>query len=321
MPQVNTVLGPIKPEELGTTLMHEHIQFGQPGWDLDPLITWDDAEWFEKIKGDLLALRQAGGRTLVDVTGMAQGRDIEFYQDLSRVSGVQVVACTGFWALNGIPGFLHNRDVDFFEELFVGELTQGMIMPRLLKRSTVKAGIIKVAIDSFAQRPSPVEEATFRAAARASRRTGAAITTHGITHAERQMEIFEEEGVDPQRVVIGHADARYALDFERDKEICRRGYYLGYDHVGYEPHWSVAPYAMPDSKRVELTRALIDAGYLDHLVISCDTNGRALTSELKQHGYAWLLERFVPQLRDAGITDRQIETMLVETPRKILPMG
>ncbi len=321
MPQVNTVLGPIKPEELGTTALHEHIQFGQPGWDLDPLVTWDDAEGFEKIKNDLLAFKQAGGKTLVDLSGMANGRDVEFYQCLSRASGVHVVACTGFWALNGIPGRLRSASADFFEELFVSELTQGMLLPKVLRRSEARAGIIKVAIDSFAQQPHPTEEAPFRAAARAAKRTGCAIATHGITHAYRQMEIFEEEGIDPTRVYIGHAEAAYALDLERDKEICRRGYYLGYDHIGYEPHWSTAPYAMPDEKRVELTKAMVDAGYVSQLIISCDTNGRSLSAQQKQHGYAWLLDSFVPKLLRAGITETQIQTMLVETPRKLLPMG
>lgn len=321
MPSVNTVLGRIKPEELGTTALHEHIQFGQPGAELDPLITWDEAEVFAKIKGDLVAFRQAGGRTIVDLSGLAQGRDIELYQSLSRASGVHVVACTGFWALNGIPGRIREKDVDFFEELFVGELTQGMLLPKLMRRSEAKAGIIKVAMDSFGQQPHPVEETTFRAAARAARRTGCAIATHGITHAYRQMEIFEEEGADPARVYIGHAEAAYALDFERDKEICRRGYYLGYDHIGYEPHWSTAPYAMPDEKRVELVKALVDAGYVEHLIISNDTNGRSLSGQQKQHGYAWLLESFVPKLRRAGITEAQIQTMLIETPRKLLPIA
>lgn len=330
MAHIETVLGPIAPEELGLTAMHEHIQFGMPGWELDPWVEYDRAVEFEKIKNDLVGFREAGGRTLVDCSGMTTGRDVEFYQNLSRSSGVHIVACTGFWADPAIPPHMKEtgqqphgvplKGVDFFTELFLSELTQGMIMSEM-RRSKSKAGIIKVAIDSFAEKPAPVEEIMFRAAARAAKHTGAAVTTHGITHARRQMEIFREEGLDPSRIIIGHCSAGYAIDLERDKEIARWGAYVGYDHIGYEPTTSNARYALPDERRVELVKAMVEAGFVERIIISCDTNGRSLSRPTPQHTYAYLLRSFVPRLRQAGITEEQIHTMLVENPRRILPMG
>ena len=319
MSQINTVSGPISPEGLGITAMHEHIQFGMPGWDKDPWVEYDRAVEFEKIKNDLVDFKEAGGTALVDCSGMTLGRDVEFYRNLSRVSGVHIVACTGFWTQRAIPAHLHSKDVDFFTELFVSELTQGMIMPET-RRSSAKAGIIKVAIDSAAEQPTPLEEVTFRAGAQASKRTGAAVTTHGVTHARRQMEIFKEEGLDPERVVIGHCSAGYAIDLERDKEIARWGAYVGYDHIGYEPATSSARYALPDEQRVELVKAMVDAGLTDRVIISCDTNGRSLSHETPKHTYGHLLRSFVPRLRAAGITEGQVHTMLVENPRRILAL-
>ena len=95
MSQINTVSGPISPEGLGITAMHEHIQFGMPGWDKDPWVEYDRAVEFEKIKNDLVDFKEAGGTALVDCSGMTLGRDVEFYRNLSRVSGVHIVACTG----------------------------------------------------------------------------------------------------------------------------------------------------------------------------------------------------------------------------------
>ena len=134
------------------------------------------------------------------------------------------------------------------------------------------------------------------------------------------MEIFKEEGLDPERVVIGHCSAGYAIDLERDKEIARWGAYVGYDHIGYEPATSSARYALPDEQRVDLVKAMVDAGLTDRVIISCDTNGRSLSHETPKHTYGYLLRSFVPRLHAAGITEGQIHTMLVENPRRILAM-
>lgn len=314
MTYVNTVLGTIAPEEMGVTLMHEHVGFGVPGWEYDPGAWFNPIRRFEAIDRDLRGLKLAGGSTFADCSGLGLGRDIELFVNLAKSSGIHLVACTGFWADDGILGHFRTKDVDYFTELFVRELTVGM------GHTKIKAGFIKVGIDSFAPKPTLLEETTFRAAARAAKRTGASITTHGITHAYRQMEIFEEEGIDPERVVIGHADALYSLDFERDKEIVRRGYYLGYDHIGFEDVWSPARYAMPDERRVELVVAMIDAGHLDRIVISNDTSAFALGWNTPIQSYAHILRYFVPKLRAAGVSQEAIDTMLIETPKRVLPI-
>jgi phosphotriesterase-related protein len=105
------------------------------------------------------------------------------------------------------------------------------------------------------------------------------------------------------------------------KNWARKGFYLGYDHIGTEG-WSSAAYAMPDEKRIELVLEMIRSGFLKHIVLANDTNGWSVGlvhRETQKHAYAHLLRNFVPKLAQAGVTQDQIHTMLVETPAKLLP--
>lgn len=315
MAAVMTVLGPIAPEEVGVTAMHEHIIFGMPGWEWDEEalrmeVLGSPAKVFERINNDLLDFRLSGGKTFVDTSGIGLGREVDLYVNLSRASGVHLIACTGFWAERGIVPYFRNKDIDYLADVFVRELTQGM------EGTNVKAGIIKIGTGSTM---TPLEERTFRAAARAAKRTGCAVTTHGIQTALQQVEVLLDEGLDPSRIIIGHCDDGSAINLERDKEICRRGAYVGYDHIGTEPVWSPMPYATTDERRVELVKTMIEAGFVNHLVISVDTNGQSTHRPTQLHPYSHLLRYFVPKLRKAGISEEHIQTMLVETPKRVLP--
>lgn len=330
MGKVYTVRGPIEPDQVGVCDMHEHVLWNSPGWQHSPQAFehLPRPQAFEKIKTDLLDWKSLGGGTIVDVSGIGMGRDVQFYADLSRVSGVHIVACTGFWAERKILTYfrpssdtpalrrpaVHERDVDFLTDIFVHEVTTGM------GTSHVRAGIIKVGTSR--DQMTPLEERTFRAAARASKQTGVAVTTHGVQLAERQVEMFLEEGADPTRIVIGHLDDKTGIDLERDKRMAKQGFYIGYDHIGIDPHWSPMYYAMPDEKRADIVVQMIQNGFLNQIVIACDTN--AWSVGLVHRGtprstFAHLLRTWAPLLKSRGVTDDQVHTMLVDTPRKILP--
>ena len=317
MRKVHTVLGPISPEQVGTASMHEHVIWAKSGWQYAPEAQelYDPPQVFKQLYDALTDYRKAGGKTIVDCSGVCMGRDVELYASLSKVSGVNIVACTGFWAQENLVPYFLSKDIDYFQEMFTRELTQGMGMTK------VKAGIIKVG--NGKQGIRPFEEKTYRAAARASRETGAAIITHGINFAMQQVKILLEEKADPERVVISHCDAAYNLDFERDKEIARKGFYVGYDHIGYEPEWSPMPYAMSDAKRIELCKAFIDAGYAKNLVIACDAEPcrigwEAPGAQPASQGYAHLLRSFAPRLKAQGLPEETMHLLLVETPKNIL---
>lgn len=317
MAVVQTVLGPIAPGDMGPTSMHEHIIFGYPGWEYDPEALWRENLWnapkvYERIYNDLVDFKAAGGRTFVDCSGIGLGRDVDLYVSLARDTGVHLVAATGFWAQQGIAPYFRQKDIDYLEELFVRELTVGM------EHSRVKAGIIKVGNSGTAM--TPLEEATYRAAARAAKKTGCAVTTHGVNFARRQVEVLLDEGLDPERAIIGHLDAAYSLDMARDKEFARRGFYIGYDHIGTENTWSPAPYAMPDEYRIQMIHEIIAAGFIDRLILSNDTNGQSTHRPTQLHPYRHLYLSFMPRLRRAGVTEEQIHTMIVENPRRALPL-
>ena len=330
MARVYTVRGPIEPSDVGICDMHEHVLWNTPGWEFSPWAFEDlpRPEAFEKIQSDLLDFKALGGQTIVDVSGIGIGRDVQLYGDLSRETGVHIVACTGFWAERKILTYFRpstdrgaslrpdvwERDIDFLTQLFTHEVTQGM------GTTDVRAGIIKVGTSR--DQMTPLEERTFRAAARASRQTGVAVTTHGVNLAERQAEVFREEGADPTRVVIGHLDDGTGIDLERDKRLARQGFYLGYDHIGVEPDWSPMHYAIPDERRADLVLSMIEAGFLEQIVVACDTN--AWSVGLVHRGtprstFAHLLRRWVPLLKSRGVSHDQLQTLLVETPRRILP--
>jgi phosphotriesterase-related protein len=316
MPYVNTVLGPFHPEQLGVTLMHEHILWSSPGWEYSPEAKriFDAPKVLEHIYNDLVELRETGGRTLVDVSGIGIGRDPEILVTLSRWSGVNIVACTGFWQQQKILPYFAERDVDYMTELFVQELTVGM------GTTAIKAGIIKVGCSRDAMHP--LEERTFRAAARASKRTGAAITTHGSWQVARQVEVFVDEGVDPTRVVLGHLEDGTVIDPQRDRELARLGYNLGYDHIGLEELQFF--YATTDDRRLKVILEMIDGGYINQMVLSNDTDGWSLGLVQRgnyQHTYAHLIKNFLPRLRKAGVAEEQIHTLLVENPKRILAIS
>ncbi len=318
MPQVNTVLGPLHPAEIGVCSLHEHLLWSDPGWEFSPQAheVFDAPRVFEKVYNDLVDFKRAGGRTIVDCSGIGLGRDPELYASWSRYSGVNVVCCTGFWAKDKILPYFAERDLDYMTELMTHELTVGM------GTSSIRAGAIKVG--NSRDGTWPLEEQTYRAAARASRKTGAAIITHGVNFAERQVEVLLEEGADPSRVLISHLDAAYSLDFKRDLRIAEQGFFIGYDHIGTDPDWSSQPYGMKDERRVELVTRMIQAGHLEGIVLANDTNAWSVGLAHRGtplHTFSHLLRSFVPMLERAGVTDQQIHTMLVETPRGLLPLG
>src|SRR6187401_2043282 len=197
MAQVQTVTGPIDAEDLGTTLIHEHLR------------TRDEAvheQWPQaKSSGGIperehpgdgyhaaveaaTAAAELGVRSIVDPTAMFLGRDVEFMRKVSEETGLQVVACTGIYTYDHLPPFFVGRDPDQIADLFVEDIEKG------IQGTDIKAGFIKCAADE----PGVTEnvEKVHRAAAKASVRTGAPIMAHSRPASEtapRQIEIFLEE--------------------------------------------------------------------------------------------------------------------------------
>jgi predicted metal-dependent phosphotriesterase family hydrolase len=319
MPQIQTVAGPIEPEALGITYMHEHILCDQrrcrqeglqrPG-TAEGLMVLDDVAVAIK---ELADIRHLGADAVVEVTMQAWGRDLPGLRRISEATGLKIIATSGFYVELCHPSFVAEQSIDDLADGLVAELTQGV------DGAGIRTGLLKAAVS----RPvvEGPEEKCARAVARAARRTGAAITTHtsGAIRFEvpggnigwQLLDLFEAEGVNPRRVIVGHVDEN--ADLRHLQALCRRGAFIQFDVIG-KHHW------MLDETRAELIAALVAAGFVDYLLLSTD---RARRSELRHYGglgYACLLSRFVPMLREAGVGEEAIRRMLVENPRRVLPV-
>jgi len=315
MGKVNTVLGLIATEELGIVAMHEHIGFGLPGCDLDTQWWKAPEEAFEVTIQKLRRFREHGGQTFVDCTGIGNGRDIEYFQVLSRRTGVHIVAVTGFVAGDSALSYFRNQSVEYLTNLFIHEITVG------IDGTSAKAGAVKVGV-SRGGKLSELDKRIYCAAARAALKTGVPIITHLSIDAQSAIDIFYEEGLSLDRVLLGHADVGMDVDEERDTTIASRGGYVGFDTIGYDTEIEGAPYwSRPRQDRIEHFLRFLEKGYLNRAVISADANCCALGwPGLKGHSVNYLFEEFLPDLRKAGVGEEVFEQLLVHTPANILTM-
>ena len=312
MPHVQTVLGPIDPGSLGWTLPHEHTQISLwqvPGrWDYWQL-TRDEPVILEELR----LFRDAGGDGLVDLTLPGVGRDPAWLASVSAASGLHVVMGCGWYrgAFYPAEALIERRSVDSLADELVREATDGV------GDTGIKPGIVgEIGTD----KPwiTPAEERVHRAAGRAARRTGLAVTTHAVMSSIglEQLQIFEEEGVDPARVVIGHADSYRVLDHYL--AIIERGASIEFDFLGM----TFTPQERHGEGRVvELVCELLGRGHADRILLSQDVCHDAQLKRFEGNGYVHLAETFLPQLRAAGVSDAEIETMTVANPRRILTIG
>jgi phosphotriesterase-related protein len=320
MAQVETVTGPVEADQLGTTLIHEHLRTQ----DEAAHVQWpaagtakDDPPHEVGPGGDYeIAVREAkaaldlGIKTICDPTAMFLGRDVGFMRRVSEESGLQVVPCTGIYTYDHLPQFFLNRDADQVAEFFVQDIEQG------IQGTEIKAAFIKCAADE----PGVNEniEKIHRAAARASLRTGAPIMAHSrpaSNTAPRQIEIFEEEGVDLSKVQIAHTGDTDDLAYIEG--VLEKGVWIGLDRYGLELF-------LPFDKRQQTAKALLERGYADRIFLSADSCATLdwfpanVIEQLVQSGMAkdWTIrmvsEQVLPGLREAGMTEEQERTMMVD---------
>lgn len=312
MPHVQTVLGAVDPGALGFTLPHEHTHIALwhvPGrndyWEL----TRDEPV----ILDELRRFREVGGSAVVDLTLDGVGRDPAWLARLSERTGLHVVMGCGWYRGMHYPpeARIDRRSVDDLADELVREVAEGV------RGTGVKPGIIGE-IGTDKPWVSPAEERVHRAAARAARRTGLAITTHGVMSpvALDQLRILEEEGADLSRVVVGHADSYPVLDHLL--ELLRRGASVEFDFLGM----SFTPQERHGEGRIlALALELLGRGHAERLLLSQDVCHDAQLKRYDGNGYVYLAEAFLPRLRDAGVSEAEIETMTVGNPRRVLSVG
>ena len=309
MAYVQTVLGRIDPSDLGVTLPHEHTQCAlwhvENRWDY-----WQLTRDEPVILDELERFRTSGGRSLVDLTLPGIGRDPRWLTGIAQASGLHVVMGCGWYrtAYYQPEARIDRRSADDLAGELVREFEDGV------GDSDVRPGIIgEIGTD----KPwlSPAEERVHRAAARAARQTGMSITTHSVLSPVglAQLRVFEEEGLDPGRVAIGHSDSYPVLDHYL--EIIGRGASIEFDFLGMT---FTAVERHGEDRIVELLLELLGRGHADRVLLSQDVCNDAQLRRYGGAGYTYLAERFLPRLRSAGVSDADIETMTVANPRRLL---
>ena len=312
MQYIQTVLGTIKPEELGVTNYHDHlITIGGGEEKADKDLRLDRVDYAIDAMKDFKAI---GGDTLVDMNPIDCGRQIEMLREISEASGVHIISCTGFQRsiYYDAEHWVNKYDIDDVARLIAEEVEEGIEINNyngpIIKRSKAKAGVIKAA--THYNMIKPMEKRVLEAAAKASLRTGAPISTHTErgTMGLETVETLVSYGVDPTRITLGHVDRN--PDLWLHKKMAATGATLGYDGPSRAKYW-------PDSVLIELIKGICDAGYAGNIMLGGD-NGRA--SMWKQYagayGHNYILEHFVPRLREAGISEEDIHKILVDNPRR-----
>lgn len=309
MKKVQTVLSPMSPEDLGITLTHLHIWFSEPTDDPGNVLSDMD-----KNVEEMLYFKKAGGHSVVD--GNIWTERAKQLAEISKRSGVNIIASAG---LRWLQTFEEEKSLyqkklppspildmpikDVVDEL-VKKVKKGM------EGTNIKAGVLKTGAPY--NYINPYTERALRIIARAQIETGAPVFLHTSrgTMGIEQLEILKEEGADLSKVAVGHIDRN--PDPWYYKQMVEMGANLIFDHIGKPKYW-------PDSMHIENMRKLVEEGYEDRITLSIDYGHyRDLKAYGGGLGYVWVLERFVPRLKDQGFKEETIHKFLVENPARYL---
>jgi len=320
MDWIQTVTGRARPEELGMTLVHEHLLIGYPGWYMDALAPkYERNDALARGVDRLEELKGLGVSTFLDPCPMDLGRDVEFMAEVSQRSGMRIVCTTGAYKENeGLTYTFGALPMEEIAAIYVKELTEG------IGSTGIRAGLIKVA--TGAPEISQYERKLLRAAGRAAAEVGCPVITHTdqATAGLEQIAILVAEGVPAHRVLVGHSDGRD--DHAYHRALADRGAYVGFDRFGIETF-------IPDAQRIESTVKMVQAGYTRSICLSHDSTcaswlgrpvfgGRmVVTAEqiaatLPNWDATHLFKRILPRLRERGVTEDDIQTIFVDNPKR-----
>lgn len=305
-------------DRLGHTLMHEHVFVLNTEIETNYPYEWEESERIRDAVEKLESAYDAGVRTIVDLTVIGLGRDVSRVCKVADQVRVNIVPATGLYTYDDVPMFFKFRGPgllidgpDRLVEFMVRDLTEG------IADTGIRAGIIKCATD--AQGVTPGVERVLRASARAHKETGAPISTHTHAGTERGLEqlwIFEEEGVDPAKVVIGHSGDTTDLDYLR--RVLDRGVTIGMDRFGLD-------LMLDFESRVKTVAALVSEGYADQIVLSHDASSYTQNFDIEAKArlmpnwhYEHVHRDVLPALQQRDVTADQIEQMLTRNPARIL---
>jgi len=309
---VNSVLQKVATKDLGVTLMHEHIA------SMNPSMTQAFPNWFNRQETianavkELEYAKQFGLKTIVDATPINLGRDVRLLREVAQKSGVNIIASTGFYHVD--EPFLINWETDYLVDILLPEIETG------IQGTDVKPGVIKCASEN---QITKTNEKLLRVAARLHKQSKLPVITHSSSvnkNGLAQQEILLDEGVEVSKLVIGHCGD--TTDVGYIESVLENGSYIGLDRFGLDM-------ILPMESRVAVCAELIEKGYEKKIVISHDYNvfidwfPPKIFPSLKKNGAPrWSFHHIfldvIPRLLNRGISQKNIDTMIIENPMKIL---
>jgi phosphotriesterase-related protein len=335
---IQTVCGPIEPEQLGVTLGHEHVLIDlrglweqppsaerralaetrispgpRPSWIGNPyeardnLLIDDEDVAIEELR----ALAKAGGNSLIDMTVDGLDPKPEALRRISRRSGVNIVLGTGVYRAYAHPPGVAQSTIDDLAARFVKAIQVG------IQGTDVRAGLLGELGTSSPIAPDEIK--VLQAAARAHLTTGVSINVHvALFHREgpRVLDILQAEGVDLRRVALSHMDE--AIDYEYHHSLASRGAWLSFDTLGSEEVYTTDKREPTDQERIGLLLRLLEAGFAGQILLSQDVCTKLQLIRFGGPGYAHVLTTIVPRLRAAGVPTTTITQLLVDNPRRYL---
>ena len=337
MNTVMTVLGPIAPEQLGVTLMHEHLLLDATPWHRpaeaaslrpiasqpvsmeilgllhnDPFMCRDNCELFDEgiAIDEARRFRLAGGDTIVDPTCRGIGRDHRALQRISRATGLHVIMGAGYYLGPSHPPHVRNMSREAIAEEIEHDVTEGV--------DGVRSGIIGeigISKDFTAE-----EEKVLRGAARAQKATGVPLEVHlpgWERYGGRVLDVVAEEGGDLGKTVLCHMNPS-GKDVDYQAALAHRGAWLEYDMIGMDYFYADQQAQSPsDEANAEAIARLREAGLLGSVLLSQDVFIKIQLVRYGGTGYAHVLDHFVPRLRRHGFTEQDVQMLLVDNPRRV----
>src|SRR6476660_1471930 len=317
MPPVQTVQGAVQSDELGVVLAHEHVRFRDEAVAAEWPARYDEQLELDAALLAVNAAKDRGVRTIVDPTAMFGGRDVRFMKRIADETDVRIVACTGIYSYDYLPHYFENRDIDVIADHFVEDIEIGV------QGTEIRAAFLKCAADAAGVTENV--EKIHRAIARASVQTGAPIMAHSmpaVATGPRQVEIFEQEGVDMAKVQIAHCGDTEDVGYIEG--LLDRGVYVGLDRYGLEMF-------LPIDKRNATAVELLRRGHVERLMISqafCATidwfppeaaevfEGQGA---IRNWSTTLVFDEVIPALRELGVVDDAVfNTIFVENPARWL---
>ncbi|MBQ0035405.1 MAG: phosphotriesterase-related protein [Firmicutes bacterium] len=296
---IRSVYGDIKKEDLGVTMCHEHFIV-----DLSIVRKDDESkiETIEEVVPEIKKMMDLGAQSAIEVTTNDMYRDVKKLKEISEITKLNIVAATGFYLSEYHPDWLTNATAEEIADVMVKDLTEG------IDGTDIKAGVIgEIASskDSFVGQ----EKKVLIASAIAHTKTGAAVTTHtGKFTAIETIETLINNGVTPDKIVIGHQDLIDDTDYHLN--ILKYGVNIGFDTCGK------VSYQLDETRAKNIIK-IIEAGYGDHVMLSNDISRRTYFTTYGKFGYTAVLGRVVPMLKEYGCSQENIKKLLVDNPARI----